>query len=639
MATLSPVPEIEEASQPLKTPDYDARASGSVDYSAPPPYPEPQTRFTEEITDKHREYTMALLSTPISSKDEYTKRTKLLNRRHKMVPRKSTIIKVAKSLNLLIPQYLVKKIHKSTSGVAVISVMTTAADFSCKYDCYMCPKYPNYPRSYVPGEPTSQRASRFGFDAALQLLDRCRALHDNGHPVDKLEIIILGGTWSSYPDEYQERFVRDIYYAANVFYEWLKSTPSAPVRRRFSLEDEIYINQTESKCHIIGMTPETRPDCVNPREITKFRRFGFTRVQLGVQHTDDTILKNINRMAKTKHTIRGIRLLKEAGFKVDIHLMFNLLGSTPELDLAMVEEVIYTPHYQADHWKLYPTSITPYTEFERLEKEGIYVPYEDHHLIEILLKILPQIPHYIRVNRIFRDIPSHEIIGATNLPNLRQILDRECSTRKIQQRDIRAREVKDRPFDPARDRPKFYYERYPASEGEEVFISYENHDQTILYGFVRLRFNNPSTTATHKIRVLRQAAIIRELHVYGSLIKVTQSDTTDTATQHRGIGQELIRRAEQLATTEGFTKMAIIAGVGVRSYYEEKLHYTLQDTYMMKDLTRQPEPEPESTQPQNLPTIDDVDWVYLRDLVFLIMILCIFYNLIYDAIYPTNGKS
>ena len=631
-----------------------------TDPDVPPPPLEHDVKYSEPITDELLEYVTELLTpTPPTSQKEYETRIKKLNKKFRMAPRKSTLIKVAKQLKLPISRYIVKKLQKSTSGVAVISVMTSAADFSCKFDCHMCPKYPDYPRSYVPGEPTSQRATRLGFDTALQLLDRCRALHENGHPIDKLEIIILGGTWSSYPDEYQERFVRDVYYAANIFHDWNEmndtsdtsdthTTVKIPLRRRLPLEDEIYINQTESRVHIIGMTPETRPDCISKREILKFRRFGFTRVQLGIQHTDDVVLKTINRMCTSKHNKRGIRLLKEAGFKVDIHLMFNLPTTTPDSDLEMAQIIIRDPDYQADHWKLYPTSVTPYTTIQEWFEAETYKPYTDFELIRILLKILPQIPIYIRVNRIFRDIPSTEIVGAVDLPNLRQILDQECQRLNIRQRDIRAREVKDRPFDPATDRPRLYNTTYPASNGQEMFISYENHDQTILYGFIRLRFNSPDTTRTHHIPALRDAALIRELHVYGSLIRVT-GDATDTSTQHRGIGSMLMREAERLAIENGFNKMAIIAGIGVRGYYEAKHHYRLEDTYMVKDLAppaplvpelQVPElpvpglhPEPEPV----LPTLDDIEWKILRDLMFTILVICFLYNLM---IVPTyNIKS
>lgn len=613
------------------------------DPNAPPRPLKLDAKYHDPITLKLIEYTKELIKNPTPNNQ------KKLNKRYRITPRKSTLVRVARQLDLPVLSFFIKKIHKSTSGVAVISVMTAASVFSCKYDCHMCPKYPDYPRSYVPGEPTSQRAERLNFDAVLQLLDRCQSLFHNGHPIDKLEIIILGGTWCSYPLSYQIQFVRDIYYAANIFNEWIKLikypgdpepepeselSPPTPLRRRLSLEEEIHINQTESRCRIIGMTPETRPDTINSKTIHQFRKFGFTRVQLGIQHTDDVILKKINRMCKTKHNIRGIRLLKEAGFKVDIHLMLNLPDTTPESDLKMMQTIIESPDFQADHWKIYPTSVTPYTKIKEWYDAKTYVPYPDEELIDIILKILPTIPIQVRVNRIFRDIPSHEIIGGVNIPNLRQILDDKCIKLKIKQRDIRAREVKNKPFNPTIDQPKIFIKIYPASDGTEYFISYENHDQTTLYGFIRLRFNNKKTSDRHYIPALRNAALIRELHVYGSLIK-TKDQTTTQATQHKGIGQLLVKRAELLSRTHKYSRVAIIAGVGVREYYEKKLGYHLEDTYMVKDISPS---MPELTHIQhvpdnpNLPMLDDIDWTWLRDLLLFLLIIKIIYDHLIESI-------
>lgn len=614
------------------------------DPDAPAPYIEPPDRFKEEITDAIRGFACELLEEQsFKSRKDYNKRYMKIRKKYKINPRKSTLLKVANQLSLPKTQFLIKKLHKSTSGIVEISVMTKMDKFSCKFDCYMCPSFPDYPRSYIPGEPTSQSAKRFKFEAALMILDRCRTLRDNGHNVDKLEIIILGGTWSSYDDEYQELFVRDCYYAANVFEDWYYQRP---VRRRLTLEEEIDINQNKSQTHIIGFTPETRPDCINPREILRFRKFGFTRVQIGIQHTDDAILKKINRMCKIKHNIRGIKLLKEAGFKVDAHFMLDLPGSSPKKDLDMLMRVINDPDFQVDHWKIYPTSITHYTEIEKWYKEGLYKPYSEHNggqeLVELILKIIPHIPEYVRVNRIFRDIPSTEIIGGANLPHLRQVLTNQCQIRGIMEHDIRAREVRDRPFID----PHIFIQKYEGTDGTEYFISIENTDKTVLYGFIRLRINNPEISAHHYIPILRNSAIIRELHVYGSLIKVTQITTT-TASQHKGIGKLLVALAEQIAVNEGYTKMAIIAGVGVRNYYKNKLNYTLEDTYMIKDLIKYPPVIPTasdiphgniaSTVPREtdandnkIPSFEDIDFQALLNIWVFILFAVTVYNYIYN---------
>lgn len=638
----SEVPDIEDLGGVSDSKSDSESIEPETDPDAPPPFPEPITRFTEEITPSLLNFTKDLLSDQIpTTQKEYNDKHRKMRVKYRINPRKSTLLKIANAdPKLPFCKFLVKKFQKSTSGVVVISIMTKPDKFSCKYDCHMCPKYPDYPRSYVPNEPTSQRAISFNFDCPMQLLDRCRSLRNNGHPIDKLEIIILGGTWSSYDDKYQELFIRDIYYAANIFEDWYNHRE---LRRRLTLEEEIEINQNSSTCHIIGMTPETRPDCINKKEIIKFRRFGFTRVQIGLQHTDDTILKKINRMCKTKHNIRGIKLLKESGFKVDIHLMLDLPDSTPEKDLNMVQEVIYSPEFQADHWKIYPTSVTNYTKISEWYKSGEYKPYSElnngKELVDLILKIIPIIPEYIRVNRIFRDIPSHEIIGGANLPNLRQILTKKCVENNIRERDIRAREVKDRDLVVTPDNvPKFFIEKYNASDGIELFISCENQTKTVLYGFIRLRFNNKTVTSTHFLKPLRNAAIVRELHVYGSLIKVDSSSTSNS-TQHKGIGKMLVAIAEQETYKYGLRKVAIIAGIGVRNYYKEKLGYHLEDTYMVKDISTislepvnfpvPPRPVRPVQPAHSIPTFDDIEWDALVNIWIFVLFMMLIYTILF----------
>jgi len=256
---------------------------------------------------------------------------------------------------------LVKKSSKSQSGVLVITVLTSPYPtftepesgkkvkqrFSCAWNCYYCPSEPGQPKSYLHDEPAVKRANENGFDPVMQLTDRAATLAQNGHPVDKIELLVLGGTWSSYPHVYQEEFVRDLFYAANTFWQREK-------RPRRGLLEEQALNETAA-CKIIGLTLETRPDTIDAAELLRLRRYGCTRVQLGVQHTDDHVLKRINRGCTTADTVTALKRLKDACYKIDIHLMPNLPGATAAVDRAMFERVLSDPQLQADQWKVYPT--------------------------------------------------------------------------------------------------------------------------------------------------------------------------------------------------------------------------------------------------------------------------------------------
>ena len=324
----------------------------------------------------------------------YKKTMRELSKIYKIMPRKAWQLHIYKqmvsegslpSLKIL-KDLLVTRASKSQSGVLVVTVLTSPypmvngkkQKFSCEWNCYYCPNQPGQPRSYLRDEPVVLRANQNGFDAVMQFTDRCITLAQNGHPVDKIELLVLGGTWESYPREYQEGFVRDLFYAANTIFERNK-------RPRWSLEEEQLVNET-AECKIIGVTLETRPDTINRKEIARLRRFGCTRVQLGVQHTDDGVLDYINRRCTTTKTIHAIKLLKDACFKIDIHLMPNLPGSSPEMDEAMFNRVLYDSDLQVDQWKIYPCEVTPWTVIKKWYDEGKFKPYPDDVLIDVVCR-------------------------------------------------------------------------------------------------------------------------------------------------------------------------------------------------------------------------------------------------------------
>lgn len=533
----------------------------------------------------------------ISQKDLLQFRLHIQNT-HKIILSNSNLIKAYHKLRCDIPQLkyiFTKKKNKSNSGVVVITVLTAAhpiyvdregiikrTSFSCAWDCHYCPNekahagnnYVDQPRSYLFSEPAVMRANDNNFDPILQFNARASSLIDCGHNVDKIELIVLGGTWCSYPKEYQEQFITALYYAANTFYDTKK-------RCIKSLEEEIKINET-AQLHIIGLTLETRPDTITLDEIKNFRRYNATRIQIGVQHTHNSVLKKINRGHDIETVYRAIRMLKENCYKVDIHIMPNLPGSSYEIDVDMMNSILYDDRLQADQLKIYPCAVVPFTKIKQWYDEGSYIPYSDDLLFRLLKNFKQKVQPYKRLNRIIRDIPSSYISGGyTNKSvNMRQLLQNDMRRYGWNCRCIRCREIGDNKVENEDIQMKKLY--YKSSEGDEYFISFET--DKYLIGFIRLRINtNPDTN--NILPVLHGAALIRELHIYSNISCVSKSN--NMSMQHRGYGRKLVEEAERIATHNNIYKVAIISGTGVREYYK-KLGYQLVDTYMIKYLHKKP---------------------------------------------------
>lgn len=530
---------------------------------------------------------------------------------------------------------------KSHSGVLVITVFTSPTPtytdpmsgeertqrFSCKWNCYYCPNQPGQPRSYLEREPGVLRANRYGFDCVAQMIGRMEDLYNMGHAVDKLEVLVLGGTWESYPEAYREAFIRDIYYAANTF--------ELRGRERGTLEDERGENR-ESRVKIIGITIETRPDTITDAALATLRRYGCTRVQIGIQHLDDGILKKIHRGCLRSDVITAIARLKAWGFKIDAHFMPNLPGASPELDRWMLVEKllgcgevvsrpipeivkdtivdwtvwpVHHPELQTDQWKVYPCETTPYTVIEKWFREGSYVPYPETELVPVLLDMKAAVFPWIRLNRIVRDIPKDYILATGDHPNLRQDLGLALKKRGQVCRCIRCREVKLAAFSTG-DADTVYRIREYASaasgsasggasiasrggaeargateaSGTEFFIACEHRVKQTLYGFVRLRLPAADEPSPHLS--FENHAWIRELHVYGQLQKTTTDShkVAETATQHRGIGKTLMHLAETLAFQMYSKKMLlVIAGEGTKGYYYRLGYRETHHGYMGKN--------------------------------------------------------
>jgi ELP3 family radical SAM enzyme/protein acetyltransferase len=399
-----------------------------------------------------------------------------------------------------------------------------------------------------------------------------------GHIPDKLEIIVLGGTWSEYPRNYQDCFITDLYYAANSYFD---SEQNEHKRPKLSLEEEIEINET-AKIHIIGLTLETRPDTITLEEITNFRRYNCTRIQLGVQHTNNAILKKIMRGHTIERAYEAIKLLKNNCYKVDIHIMPNLPAASYEIDKAMLEEILYDERIQVDQYKIYPTAIVPYTRIKRWFDEGSYVPYDDLLLYELIKEFKKKVQKYKRLNRIIRDIPGHYIEGgySTKFVNMRQLLQNDMRLNKWGCECIRCREVKGNYV--SLDNIKLNIEKYKASGGDEYHISFDTDcDKNYLIGFLRLRLSGEEAISASVLPCIQGCALIRELHVYSNISDV--GNNIEGSLQHKGYGKQLVAKAEEIARDNGYRKVAIISGTGVRGYYK-KLGYQLIDTYMIKDI-------------------------------------------------------
>jgi ELP3 family radical SAM enzyme/protein acetyltransferase len=555
-----------------------------------------------------------LSSITYKNRQEYEVIIKELFRKYKINVSKTTMVHYYRRLinqdkiifNPTLELFMRKRVSRSASGVVVITVFTGPSTFSCPMDCHYCPQERDedgnmtQPRSYSSGEPGSARGLYNKFDPIKQTLDRIASLEMTGHiePTPnnpcKLEFIVSGGTFNFYPKEYLMNFMTSLYYACNCYYDFQKFyLTNEPVRQMLSIEEEQKINE-DATHRVIGMTIETRPDWITKKgthwnedvdlsEIELFRQYGITRVQIGIQHTDDYILKKVNRMCTNSENKWGIYILKQNGFKVDIHIMLDLPYSSPEKDKIMLQKIIDDPDYHADQWKLYPTLVLNFTKIKKWYDEGTYKPYSEENngreLIEVLKYVKKQVYPWIRINRVFRDFPTKEIMGGSKITHMRDVVLKEMDKENIKCNCLRCREVKFQNYNP--NDIKFKINRYRASMGTEYFLSYTSNDESILYGYLRLRFNH---TQHGVLPVLQDTALIRELHVLGMQVSINNSQNNKNSTQHKNLGTQLIKLAELISWYNGFDKIAIISGVGVRQYYVKR-GYKFEKTYMIKHFT------------------------------------------------------
>ncbi len=471
---------------------------------------------------------------------------------------------------------------RSQSGIAVVTVITEP--YPCPGRCVYCPTEAHAPKSYLTNEPAVMRAVRSDYDPFRQVWTRLETLAATGHPTDKIELTIKGGTWSFYPATYQREFIQRCLDAANEFAQGSGfGAPGQPTiqhsERSPSLEDAQARNETAAS-RIIGITIETRPDYVDAAELLRLRRLGVTRVELGVQSLEDAVLERVVRDHGTAEVRQATRWLKDAGFKVAYHLMPNLPGATPASDLESFRGLFTGGEYQPDAVKLYPCVVIGTAELFQWWREGRYVPYDDEVLVELLIRMKQVVPPYVRIERVIRDIPSTSIRAGCQLTNLREEVLRRLRARGGHCRCLRCRQVREG-WEGAWQLTRRDYE---ASEGREVFLSYEDPLTDRVASFLRLRLPSArQREVTRSLPALEGAALVRELHTYGTHLPLR--GRADDAAQHQGFGRRLLAEAERIAAAEfGYGRMAVIAGIGARDYYR-RFGYAPGDTYMVKVKT------------------------------------------------------
>ena len=525
-------------------------------------------------------------------------------------------------------RWLIKKSSRSESGVIVVTIVTKPGDnikFSCPEKCAYCPTetnlegVPTQPKSYISTEPAMMRALNSNFSIKGQIEDRLKSYTRTGNIKNdtnkkKIEVILSGGTWDVMPKNYRDQVINELYYGFNTFSDIYP-------RDMKSIEEEIKINET-SIYGVIGLSIETRPDYITKSAIKEYLRYGVTRVQIGVQHLDDDILKFIKRGCLTINTIKAIRLLKMVGLKIVIHIMPDLPTSSKEKDIIVFERLINDPNLQFDDIKIYPTAVIKSasddlivtSDINKWYEDGMYKPYAEQNindLIDVCMYYKLRVKPWVRIERLIRDIPSKSItVGYNKVSNLRQVIMDKMKKNNQKCNCIRCREVKNN--NDKFNNIKLVVRKYNASKGVEYHISYETekyywtwsyiiflflyfwnllfnkiiyysgNDELYEYcfGFIRLRID--PTPGGDFVPELYNCGIIRELHVYG--ISTDVGNNNNLASQHKGIGKKLVSVAENIVKQNGLNKVAIIAGIGAREYYKNKCNYYLNDHYMIKML-------------------------------------------------------
>jgi len=460
---------------------------------------------------------------------------------------------------------------RSLSGVATVTVLTKP--HTCPGQCLFCPGDEQLPKSYLKDEPGAARAYQNHFDPFLQVQSRLESYRAIGHPIDKIELLVLGGSWSAYPRDYRQYFIQRCFDAMN-------GQDSA------LLEEAQRLNES-AESRNVGLVVETRPDMINADELAYFRRLGITKVQMGAQSFDNAILDLNRRGHRVEDTLNATALLRAAGFKIVLHWMPNLYGATPDSDREDFQRM-WTGGFCPDEIKIYPTQLLKEAPLYSLWQKGQFKPYSTEQLMRLLADIKPTIPEYCRVNRIVRDIPASYIVAGSKRSSLRQDVQRELAKGGQRCRCVRCREIRSVSVQPR----ELYFKdfTYIAADTEEHFLCFQN-GQDQLAGYLRLSLPRAAPPVRSReiehlqslIPELAGAALIREVHVFGQALEVGADQPG--AAQHSGLGSMLLKQAEAIAQHNGFSRLAVIAAVGTRLYYEKR-GFKRAPLYMTKEIKK-----------------------------------------------------
>lgn len=491
-----------------------------------------------------------------------------------------------------------KKPTRTISGVAVVAVM--CHPHKCPHGrCFYCPESDIAPPSYTGEEPAALRGRMYDYHPYVQCFNRLKQLKKIGHPIDKVELIIMGGTFPSRDLDYQEWFVsqclkamcdiglimenKPTNYEYNLDYDEIRSFESG-VLKTYAPNDYVLIDDVQkvnenSKVRCVGMTFETRPDYCKKEHINRMLDFGVTRVELGVQTLSDDLYVKIKRGHTIADVIEANQLLRDSAIKVAMHMMPGLFSNQNQ-DLKMFKQLFSDDNFKPDMLKIYPCLVTKGSELYDLWQKGEYEPYTDEEAVELITKVKAILPKWVRTMRIQRDIPSTLIEAGVLKSNLGEIVYNNLEKHDINCKCIRCREIghKKTSQEYTLDDFELFSENYTACEGQEYFLSIEDFNEESLAGFLRLRI--PSKNH-FRPEISDTTALVRELHVYGNMIKI--GDKNPKIGQHTGFGERLLKEAENIAIDNGKDEIAIISGIGTRNYYR-KFGYEKVGPYMKKKL-------------------------------------------------------
>ena len=538
-----------------------------------------ETGNQEKVKVISREIIVYLIRNPKTPRKKITNIKGRIGKKYKYdkVLKNATILNYATlEEKEIITQILKRRKTRTLSGVSVIAIMTKP--LPCPGTCIYCPGQDSQPgekvaQSYTGREPAAMRSIHNNYDPYLQVQSRIKDLEAIGHSVDKIELIIMGGTFLSTDPEYQTEFV--------------KGALEGIIEQRVDRLEEAKIIAEKSKRRVIGITIETRPDYCKEKDIDKMLNYGTTRVELGVQTIYDDVYKLVKRAHTTKDSIEAIRIAKDAGLKINAHIMPNLPGSNYSQDIELFDELFSNSNYRPDMLKIYPTLVINGTELYEWWKEGKYSPYSDSELIDLIAKVKTNLPPYVRIQRIMRDIPATLIEAGCKNSNLRQLvqerlreIDETCKCIRCREYGISKRKeiIKEKSFDEI----KLYRLDYDASQGNEIFLSYENKKEDYLIGYLRLR--KPSEFAHRPELNDGKTMIVREIKIVGELVPIDTKPNRYSQIQHRGYGKSLMENAEKISLEEfDAKKLAVISGIGAKNWFYE-MGYKPDGVYVSKIL-------------------------------------------------------